>query len=625
MFTSLCFVSLNFVSSASLLAQEISLKNLGEIDDKSKQLKEAQEKERKRLEKLIQDLGHKQFVVREAAESELHRAGILAFDLLQQSKHHENVEIALRSRYLLKNMTVQWIKPYDPVFLKELLSNCKEQSVDNRLARLDRIRETSPEIAIEAFCRVLRFDESELVSKEAALLILDYPFKDFSQEDRKKIAFLIENRIGISGRVAANWARLYADGLLSNKPDFASWEKALSAEQNAYALSHEETNRPLMRRLFRWYANYLVDHNQQNRSLVYVRQSLQYTDSTTEELMITMDWLASMKSWEGYNLLYENFSGKFHREPLLLYKLAEATNLQNDQEKTKQFADIAFSLSEDSIDQRLSLAVLLNEWGLFSWAQRELEAVIHDESSELYLVVRSHVLSSQIYYEHQQYQKGADSLVTVFEKLKQESETSYGKVEIALLDQKHLKGQMYYYQALVAKEEKREADQKNLLELAWKSDPRNPDYLIEQFQSYHDHEKSKVKERIQSMLATNEKKAAEASKQLEQLVRINAFRTEIIEARQEYAFACNQSAWLIANTEGDLDLALDKAKVAVAQSQPENRANYLDTLAAVYAARKEYPLAITQIEKALQLVPHHPVFMRRLGQYRELATQKNEG
>jgi tetratricopeptide (TPR) repeat protein len=84
---------------------------------------------------------------------------------------------------------------------------------------------------------------------------------------------------------------------------------------------------------------------------------------------------------------------------------------------------------------------------------------------------------------------------------------------------------------------------------------------------------------------------------------------------------CNQFAWLIANTEGDLDEALKYARRAV-ELQPQN-GGIADTLAHVYYAKRDYENAVKTEEKAAELEPHLEMIKRKLEVFKKALAEKN--
>jgi tetratricopeptide (TPR) repeat protein len=79
------------------------------------------------------------------------------------------------------------------------------------------------------------------------------------------------------------------------------------------------------------------------------------------------------------------------------------------------------------------------------------------------------------------------------------------------------------------------------------------------------------------------------------------------------ADACNQLAWLLANTGGDLQEALAAAKQATTD-RPKSAA-FADTLAAVYWAQGNRPEAISWQKKAIELEPAGIGYRKTLERY----------
>jgi hypothetical protein len=66
-----------------------------------------------RVARMIEQLGAEDFAVREKAQSDLATLGLAAFDALHAAQNHNDPEIALRSRYLVRSMSVRWFEESD--------------------------------------------------------------------------------------------------------------------------------------------------------------------------------------------------------------------------------------------------------------------------------------------------------------------------------------------------------------------------------------------------------------------------------------------------------------------------------------------------------------------------------
>jgi hypothetical protein len=95
------------------------------------------------------------------------------------------------------------------------------------------------------------------------------------------------------------------------------------------------------------------------------------------------------------------------------------------------------------------------------------------------------------------------------------------------------------------------------------------------------------------------------------------FRAEIVQLSGEEsdvrATPFNQYAWLIANTEGDFDLALQYSHKSL-EIMPDT-ASYLDTLAHCYAAKRDFKNAVHYQTRAVELEPHTMQIQRSLKRF----------
>ena len=67
---------------------------------------ETPEQSQARIAKLIEQLGDKQYLVRQAAQNELSRIGPDAFDALTQAESNADIEICSRAKYLVQQIRI---------------------------------------------------------------------------------------------------------------------------------------------------------------------------------------------------------------------------------------------------------------------------------------------------------------------------------------------------------------------------------------------------------------------------------------------------------------------------------------------------------------------------------------
>ena len=85
----------------------------------------------------------------------------------------------------------------------------------------------------------------------------------------------------------------------------------------------------------------------------------------------------------------------------------------------------------------------------------------------------------------------------------------------------------------------------------------------------------------------------------------------------------NQFAWLIANTEGDYDRAIEYSKRSLIL-RPERNGGYYDTLARCYFAKGDYENALKYQTKAAELEPHSGLIARQLELFRKTPNRHKE-
>ena len=102
-----------------------------------------------RVSELIQQLGASHYATRQRAKTELRRLRLEAFDALNEAQFHDDIEIALSARYLVRSMQVNWWTDEDPPEVKQLLreygsrQEAERRNLMEQLAGLGRDSELS--------------------------------------------------------------------------------------------------------------------------------------------------------------------------------------------------------------------------------------------------------------------------------------------------------------------------------------------------------------------------------------------------------------------------------------------------------------------------------------------------
>ncbi len=286
----------------------------------------------------------------------------------------------------------------------------------------------------------------------------------------------------------------------------------------------------------------------------------------------------------------------------LLYHLAMAQSARGHQEAAErtieQARQVGTSRSAARLDAHVDTAVALQRRGRFRWAEAEFRHVIG-------MGVPMFAAKAQVGLAEMLHDEGNDlaaaealrNLVQMIDQKKVDPETAVRRTG------GEVRARMSYFYACHWQEQGNRDKQREHLDEAIRQDPGDIDVLIARYQF-----PSPAPEFREKTLELIEKKAAE-------------FRNEIARAPEEPG-PYNQFAWLVGNTEGDLDEAQRCAEKAV-ELWPDSGA-FLDTLAHVHFGRGDLQNAVKHQAKAAELDPHSGLIARKLRVFRDALEKKQE-
>ena len=176
-----------------------------------------------RIEKLIRQLGAAGYVQRKNAESELRILGHEAFDQLLEAQYDASSEISLAAQQLIGRLSVEWTQPSDAPIVQQIMRNYQRMSRDLRAARAAWLSQLEDGIGIQTAVRMVRYEPSELLAKQAAIHI----FKNIDRQDASQVTALkkaVEAELGVSQRRPAKWLRaLHRDLTAANAESLQTW------------------------------------------------------------------------------------------------------------------------------------------------------------------------------------------------------------------------------------------------------------------------------------------------------------------------------------------------------------------------------------------------------------------
>ncbi len=177
-----------------------------------------------------------------------------------------------------------------------------------------------------------------------------------------------------------------------------------------------------------------------------------------------------------------------------------------------------------------------------------------------------------------------------------------------------LRARMYFYLACGAQSRDDAATHRALLEKALAEEPSDLDVLI-------------------ALYRAGDSDAARRAKLVRTIESVVEDCRARIEDEPDDPIFYNEMAWLVANTEGDIDEALRLSHKSVELVRIESASDsdfkrlgqYLDTLGHCYYAKQDFENAVKYQSEAAKLDPHTQAISRQLAVFREALAKSKAG
>jgi tetratricopeptide (TPR) repeat protein len=565
------------------------------------------------IAKLIAQLGDSQFAVRQRAQQELVKLGYDAFDALAEAENSDDPEIAMQAAYLVRLVRAQWTRDGDPRQIQQIFKDYETQSDERRLLRIKQLAELPNDQGLEWLCKLVRFEKSPVLSKQAALAIIAQGVPADAAAWTRRAATIGKN-LQHGRRPAGKWLLAYVQAQSDPAGALEKWSALVAAERKTLDEHPQETSNQIVMELLRRKIDLLDRLGRTDETLDVMHQMVESERGDSASLTELIEWLVMRKAWSAIDELATRFAASFDLDPVLMYTLCQARLAQGNRELAAQTADKALKLSGDNPQEHAAVVDRLVERGLVEWADRELRQIIalgpagsatdvrarrflgdslHDRSRDL---EAAEVLKSLM--------DAADKDAGVMQRIR--ATRQQGEVTPNLL-----RSSMYFYFSCDAAKQNDPLKQREFLDKALEQDRTNVDVLIALYR------------------VTD--KDADKRAQIVKLIKdvIDVCRAQIETTPEEPTFY-NQIAWLIANTEGDVDEAIrfSHKSVELARTEgesPKRVGGLLDTLAHCYFAKKDYASAVKYQAEAATLDPHTAAIGRQLKTFREALAQQSSG
>jgi tetratricopeptide (TPR) repeat protein len=552
-----------------------------------------------RIATLIRQLGDEQYSVRQQAQEELVRLGADAFDALVAAEHDDDIEIASRARYLVHLIRIDWVRESDSAQVKELLKDYDSAAEDDRRLKMEQLSEsTIGEAGLEPLCRLIRFERSPLLSKEGAIMILAEPEPEQTAWPRR--ARIITAALKGSSRPASKWLLAYAQFHSDPEAALAEWDKLVADELTISEPLAAQDETRIQMFLLRKQAEMLLARKHDDRALAVMRTMIDREADDTDSLTEFVSWLAKNKAWSVIDDVSKRYERTFATSPKLLYTLAQACKTRGNVELAEQFALKAYRLGAESDDSRtlsarFNTAYWLEQAGMTDWSEREYRFVIKHGDAVSPFVAEARIQLSELLHDEDHDGPAAEVLQGLVEALPKSEELS--KMLAAKQHPlKSIRSRMLFFQACDFAAKGDHARQAEQLDRAIASDPTDADVLIGLY-------------RLPGQDAKRRAHTLELIRRAAQ-----QFQNELNDDPDNYS-VCNEYAWLVGNTEGDLERALE-CGLKACELRPDE-GGLLDTLAHCYAAKKDFENAVKYQSRAAELEPYSRQIQHALDDYRK--------
>lgn len=562
--------------------------------------------------RLVDQLGSEQFVKREKAQAQLRKLGLDAFDALYEARDSEDIEISMRARYLLQSLPIQWAHEDDPPDVRELLRGYDGKADDERQNLMEQLAALPDNQGVPPLCRLVRFETSNILSKRAALMVMQRVGEPSDQE-KGQLTEAIVQQVGPSQRDAASWLKTYIRTLDAPEATLADWQRIAEQEERVFSNTPEKSSADLVRDLLRWQAELLERCGREDETLAVILRTIDLLDGTRKQLVETVDWLIDRNAWTTVEEVARRFPDRFEESTLLLYRLAEVQQESGRKADSTETAARALKADPESPEDHVEAAVWLQERGRLDWSQAEYALSVQLTSPETLEGLRVRFLYSEMLHDLEKDGQAAEVLSAASETLdKNEGVRRLAYVKMGR-DPESVRARMQFFRAEHLKRSGDTEKQIAQLKEAAEADPNDADVLIAMYRistpdsdlrkqaleliaAAAEHFRAQIKEREQGAASASDEERRAAWNQL-------------------LASSNNQFAWLVANTEGNYGEALRCSQRSL-ELRPDT-AGYLDTLGRCYYAKGDLENAVAVQSKAVELEPYTAQIRRQLDTFQQ--------
>ncbi|MEM8668559.1 MAG: hypothetical protein AAGG48_13655 [Planctomycetota bacterium] len=575
------------------------------------------------VSQLIDLLGADSYATRVRARERLQRMGLEAFDELHDAQFHRDTEIAMAARFLVSSLSISWSKETDPPEVRDVLIEYGAQNEIERSTRIDMLSEFKERKALAAITRLVRFETSLRLSRRAAIAIMQQPMSDVSAT-RVSNSKQITDTLGDNDRQASEWLRVYASDLASGEYAADRWNDLIDQQRlEIDSGSTQQASRSSVLELVRVTATRAAKAGLTDEALRLATKNMDLITPKSSDLVDAASWAIDNDLHPFVIELQKEHGAMFSRHPMLLYAAAEAFNTADDKKQAEYLAGRAAQINplpqseeeraaskmqpadiDDTAQAHRELGIKLKERGLYKWAEREFRLIIDalDLEDERAATARGDL--AEMLGELERHQDLIDLLEPLAERVEKDNQLRRRLNSRVLWQYNRVQSDVDFHKALLALKQGKDDEARPLLINAYRMYRINVDILIRMYRTDGDEEWRKLVSReLRSAISDAESSVQQAKMQVRQLGEA---------AEPSLAQFLNQYAWLVCNTEGDYQKALNYSLQSLELQTDSAR---LDTCARCYFAVGDLENAIVTQKRALRLEPHSPPLQRQLAEF----------
>lgn len=576
---------------------------------------------------LIEQLGDDSYATRVRARERLQRMGLEAFDELHLAQFHSDNEISMSARYLVSSLSVSWSKETDPPEVRATLSEYGAQGESERSSRIERLAEFRDRKGLPALARLVRFETSLRLSRQAALALMQQPMAN-DETVGKRNAKLILETLADNQRQASQWLRVYAGDLSRGTYSAGRWRELITTQrQQIDAAANQQATRASVLELVRVCATRAADAGQTDEALRLAEANLDLIAPRTRELVEACTWAIDNNLHPFVLQVRQQHLAMFDSNPILLYGAAEAKKVAGDDEGAEALSQRALLVNplpldeqgktkmqpkdlEETAQAHREIGKQLEQRGLFHWAEREFRHIIEAMEITSVSAVRARADLAQMLSELERNREVVEVLRPLAERVSKDEKLAM-QLNASMISVKRIASDVDYHRALALIDDGKTDEAKPLLAKAFDTYPMNIDILIRMYRLEGDRIwRDLVNRELKTTVRRVERDVQDARAQARQRGLIG----DLYLAQE-----LNQYAWLISNTEGNYQAALEASLKSL---EIEMDGAKLDTCARCYFATGDIENAIRMQKRALKLLPHSPPLQRQLSEFQQALAAK---